>query len=255
MSVSEFQNFVNSAANTSDGTGTGYMGPPPNVFPPVNMSQSVVSYKTPLPSNVILPSNNVSNTNNILNPLSSSSSSSSSPAPIDRYGRFRNYTFNPNFDTTNYGAAYDPAKRASKIYNKDLQSRDKYGQDYDVRELDLGGFKDRLKKSKKSRYEAPGMTYGELAAKRATNPNPSDAMWATYDGKNFGDQYEIGRKYRNRSANEIRRERDNALEMYGMLESDPRMDKSDKKVQNLMWAVQNSKTCSDTRAELRLQRV
>jgi hypothetical protein len=83
------------------------------------------------------------------------------------------------------------------------------------------------------------MTYSELAARRATNPNPSDAMWATYDGTNFGDQYEIGRKYRNRIADEIRRERDNALGMYGMLQSDNNLNKSDKKVQNLMRAIEN----------------
>jgi hypothetical protein len=117
------------------------------------------------------------------------------------------HTETTNFDTTNHGAAYDPAKRGSKIYDKNLQSRDQYGQDYDVNELNLAGFKERLKKSKKSRYEALGMTYGELAKKRLATPNASDAIWAKYDATNFGDDYEIGRKYRNRSADEITRER------------------------------------------------
>jgi hypothetical protein len=41
------------------------------------------------------------------------------------------------------------------------------------------------------------MKYSELAARRAQYPNASDAMWAKYDATNFGDDYEIGRKYRN----------------------------------------------------------
>jgi hypothetical protein len=83
------------------------------------------------------------------------------------------------------------------------------------------------------------MKYSELDAKRAQYPNMSDAMWAKYDATNFGDDYEIGRKYRNRSADEINRERQNALEMYKKLEEDKDLDHGKKEVQNLMLAVQN----------------
>jgi hypothetical protein len=62
-------------------------------------------------------------------------------------------------------------------------------------------------------------------------------MWVTYDATNFGDDYEIGRKYRNRSADEITRERQNTLEMYKKLEEDTTLDHGKKEVQNLMWAV------------------
>jgi hypothetical protein len=160
MSLSDFQNFVNSGIDNSDGTGAGYMGPaPPNVIlPPQNISQvggGVAPYAPPNPSLPVDPRNLIVQPSlpPAINPFastSSSSSSSSSSAPIDRYSTYRNYTFNPNFDTTNYGAAYDPTKRGSKIYDKNLQSRDQYGQEYDLRELDLAGFKDRLKKSKKA---------------------------------------------------------------------------------------------------------
>jgi hypothetical protein len=110
---------------------------------------------------------------------------------------------------------------------------------YDINEPILTGFKDRLKKSKKNRYEGPCMTYSQLAANRAQYPNISDSTWARYDNTNFGDQFEIGRKYRNRSADEIKRERDNALEMYKKLEEDKDLDHGKKEVQNLMWVVQN----------------
>jgi hypothetical protein len=246
--LGDFQNFLSSGINNG-GSGWNYTIPPPSnvILPPQNISQvggGVTPYAPPPPTYVPLPSNNVSNINNTPNPFastSSSSSSSSNSAPIDRYGTYRNYKFNPNFDTTNYGAVYDPTKRGSKIYNADLRSRDQYGQEYDVNELNLAGFKDRLK-SKKSRYEAPGMTYGELAAKRLATPNASDAMWARYDNTNFGDDYEIGRKYRNRSVDEIKRERDNALEMYKALEEDKSLDHGKKEVVNLMRAVQNRAT-------------
>jgi hypothetical protein len=62
---------------------------------------------------------------------------------------------------------------------------------------------------------------------------------ATYDNTDFENQYQTGRKYRIRSAVKIKRERDNALEMYGMLQSDNNLDKSKKEVQNLMRAIEN----------------
>jgi hypothetical protein len=237
--VSDFQNFVNSAANTSGGTGAGYLGPPPplNVLPPVNMSQvgGVAPYTPSLPSNT------VSNTNNILNPLSSSSSSSSSSS--DPYDRFRKYKFNPNFSTNNCGAAYDPTKRMARVYDTGRISKDQYGQNYDVSEPILTGFKDRLKRTKKSRYaNEHGMTYGELATRRETRPNQSDAIWAMHDKTNFGEQYEIGKKYRNRSVDEIKRKKDNQLEIYAVVEKDDSLDKKDKGVQNLLYAVQNRAT-------------
>jgi hypothetical protein len=152
--MSEFANFLASNAG-GGGSGAGFMRPPNVILPPnVNVSQVGGGGVAPY---VPLPSNNVSNTNNTSNPFdemfssapAASSSSSSSSAPIDGYGTYRNYAFNPNFDTNNYGAAYDPAKRGSKLYDKDLRSTDQYGQNYDISELNLGGFKDRLKKSKK----------------------------------------------------------------------------------------------------------
>jgi hypothetical protein len=153
MSQSDFSDFLNSGINNAGGggSGLGFTGPPNQnvILPPVNVSQvggGVAPYIPP-------PSNNLSNSNVTPNPfdaVSSSSSSSSSSAPIDRYGRYRNYKFNPNFDMNNYGAAYDPTKRTSKLYDKDVLNKDQYGQNYDVNELNLAGFKDRLKKSKKA---------------------------------------------------------------------------------------------------------
>jgi hypothetical protein len=86
------------------------------------------------------------------------------------------------------------------------------------------------------------MTYGEFAERHVQHPNPSDAMWATYDNTNFGDDYKIGRKYRNRSAVEIKRERDNALEMYKKLEEDKNLDRGKKEVVILMGAMRNRAT-------------
>jgi hypothetical protein len=83
---------------------------------------------------------------------------------------------------------YNPTARTSRTYNADLLSRDQNGQECDINDLNLAGFKDRLKKTKKSRYaNESGMRYRELAAKRAVTPNISDAMWAKYDATNFGD--------------------------------------------------------------------
>jgi hypothetical protein len=55
----------------------------------------------------------------------------------------------------------------------------------------------------------------------------------------FGDQYQRGKKFRERDAKEIAQEKLNAEEMYDLLDKDERMDKTDKGVQNLMRAVQN----------------
>jgi hypothetical protein len=57
-------------------------------------------------------------------------------------------------------------------------------------------------------------------------------MWATYDKTNFGDQYKIGSWYRNRSADEINREKQKVLEMYKVLEEDKSLDKGKKEVTN-----------------------
>jgi hypothetical protein len=237
-------NFVISGINNTGGSGSGFTGPNPNlILPPVNVSQTgggyvappaVAPYIPPAVAPYIPPAPAY-----VAPPPAASSSSSFSSAPINPYDRYRNITFSNNYDTNNYGPQYNPSARKGVKYDSTIYGADQYGQEYNIDEQNLAGFKDRLKKSKKSRYDAPGMTYAQLAAQRAEHPNPSDAMWATYDNTDFGDQYEIGRKYRNRSADEIRRERDNALEMYGMLQSDDRLDKKDKKVQNLMRAVEN----------------
>jgi hypothetical protein len=144
----EFANFLSSAAG-GGGSGAGFTGPATQnvILPPVNISQAGGGgYGPPLPANTF--NNPYLNVNAPHAAVSSSSSSSS--APLNPYDRYRNYTFIPNFDTNNYGAAYDPSKRASKIYDTSKISRDQYGQNYDVSELNLGGFKDRLKKSKKA---------------------------------------------------------------------------------------------------------
>jgi hypothetical protein len=202
MGESEFVQFTNQLKNQSRGTGANYVGPTNQnlLLPPQNVSQVDVAVPT-----IIL----------YVAPAAappSSSSSSSSSTPLDLYDRFRNYKF----------------------------SKDQYGEAYDINELNLTGFKVQLKTTKKSRCaDERGMTYGELATRRETKPNPSDAILATYDKTNFGDQYEIERKYRNQSADEINRERDNALEMYVALEKDENLDRDKKEVQNLMRAVEN----------------
>jgi hypothetical protein len=82
----------------------------------------------------------------LINNFSSSSSSSSSLNP---YRRYDNYKFNSNFHTNNYSAAYNLSARISRAYNANLHSKDQYGQNYDINELDLSGFNYPLKKTKK----------------------------------------------------------------------------------------------------------
>jgi hypothetical protein len=107
----EFGQFVNAyyQQNQSGGTGAGFMGRPnPVLFPSQNISQS--GYVVPL----------------VPPPASSSSSSSLNPK-LDPYRAFRNYIFNKNLDTNNYGAAYNFNARIFRSYNPELQSRDRYG--------------------------------------------------------------------------------------------------------------------------------
>jgi hypothetical protein len=58
-----------------------------------------------------------------------------------------------------------------------------------------------------------------------------------YSKTKFDDQYQIGKKYRERNAEEIAQEKRNAEEMYDLLKADETLDKQDKGVQNLMCAV------------------
>jgi hypothetical protein len=157
--MTEFANFLASAAN-SGGSGSGYMGPqnPSLMLPPVNISQTgggapdynvinpylstnTAPYIPPAPPYVAPPT---------YVPPAASSSSSSSSAPIHPYERYRNYKFSNNYDMNNYGAEYNPSARTGIKYDADVRSADQYGQDYDLSERNLGGFKDRLKKSKKT---------------------------------------------------------------------------------------------------------
>jgi hypothetical protein len=69
--------------------------------------------------------------------------------PSNPYDKFRNYKFSNNYDTKNYGAADDPAKRTVRAYDANKISGDQYGQPYDINKLNLSGFKDQLKKTKK----------------------------------------------------------------------------------------------------------
>jgi hypothetical protein len=90
----------------------------------------------------------------------------------------RYFIFTPNFSSNNYGIAYDPRKRIGRVYDANKLSKDQYGQNYDISEQNLAGFKDWLKRTKKSRYaDERGMTYKQLATRNETTPNPSDAMW------------------------------------------------------------------------------
>jgi hypothetical protein len=64
-------------------------------------------------------------------------------------------------------------------------------------------------------------------------------MWDAYSKTKFDDNYQIGRKYRERSATEIAQEKMNAEQMYDWIDKDECLNKADKEVQNLMRAVQN----------------
>jgi hypothetical protein len=141
--ASEFANFIASNAGCG-GSGAGYIGPPPQnvILPAVNISQTGGGdYGPPAPAVVRVPY--------VAPPPAASSSSSSSSDPINAYDRYRNYTFSNKYMTDNYGDEYTPTARTGRTYNPELQSRDQYGQEYDINELNLAGFKDRLKKSKK----------------------------------------------------------------------------------------------------------
>jgi hypothetical protein len=144
--AADFQNFLASAAG--GGSGASYMGPqdPSLMLPPVNISQVGGDYEPygPPPPPAVAP---------YIPPppaASSSSSSSSSSAPIYPYERYRNYAFSNNYKKDNYGDEYNSNARTDKTYNADLRSTDQYEQEYDVNELNLAGFKNRLKKSKKA---------------------------------------------------------------------------------------------------------
>jgi hypothetical protein len=158
----------------------------------------------------------------------------------DPYGNFLPKDFDPNYNRNNYGA-YDENALASQEYSGNLIAQDEYGQNYNIVEPDLMDFKDRLKTTRKSRFTdtTRGRTYTEIAARRATRPTVGDQMWDAYNKTTFGDQYQRGKKYRERSAKEIAQEKLNAEQMFDWLEADKTLDKSDKGVQNLMCAVQN----------------
>jgi hypothetical protein len=59
----------------------------------------------------------------------------------DPYGVYRSKDFDPNYNRNNY-STYNADALGSQAYRDDLIAKDEYGQDYDVRELDLTGFKD-----------------------------------------------------------------------------------------------------------------
>jgi hypothetical protein len=145
--MTEFAQFVSAydQQNQSGGTGVGYAGPPTQyiILPPVNISQAGGGggYVPPPPTSV-LPVPYVAPSA----PPTVTSSSSSSSDPINPYERYRNYTFSNNYNTNNYGADHNRNARIGRTYNKDLQSRYKYGQEYNIDEPILTGFKDRLKK-------------------------------------------------------------------------------------------------------------
>jgi hypothetical protein len=82
------------------------------------------------------------------------------------------------------------------VYSGDLIAKDEFGQDYDLGEIDLTGFKDRLKTTRKSRFTdtTRGRTYGDIAKQRATNPTVGDQMWDAYSKTKFDDQYQIGKQ-------------------------------------------------------------
>jgi hypothetical protein len=128
----------------------------------------------------------------------------------------------------------------SQGYRGDLIAKDEYGQDYNVGEINLEDFKDRLK-TKKSGFTntTRAQTYGELAIQLAKNPTVGDRMWDAYSKTKFDDQYQIGKKYRERNAEEIAQEKTNAEEMYDLLNKDESLDKTDKGMKNLMYTVHN----------------
>jgi hypothetical protein len=148
-SETEFANFVSAydQQNQSGGAGSGYVGTPnPDLtLPPQNVSHACGGGYVPPPP-VVIPVPYVAPPP----AKSSSSSSSSSSDPINPYDRYRNYTFSNNYDTNNYGDEYNPNARIGRKYNPELQSRDQYGQEYNIDEPILTGFKDRPKKSKKA---------------------------------------------------------------------------------------------------------
>jgi hypothetical protein len=158
----------------------------------------------------------------------------------DPYGGYLSKDFDPNYNRNNYGV-YDENALATQGYDSGLIANDEYGKNYNVGEVDLTDFKDRLKTTRKSRFTdtTRGQTCKEIAARRAIRPTVGDQMWDTYNKTTFGDQYQRGKKYRERDAKEIAQEKLNAEQMYDWIDKDPRMDKTDKGVQNLMRAVQN----------------
>jgi predicted Zn-ribbon and HTH transcriptional regulator len=157
----------------------------------------------------------------------------------DPYGAYRNRAFSANYNRNNYGE-YDANTLGSQGYSGDLIAKDEYGQDYNVGELNLEEFKDRLK-TKKSRFTNTERCpiYGELAKRRLGKPTVGNRMWDAYNKTKFDDHFQIGKKYRERSATEIAQEKANAEEMYNLLEKDTTLDHSKKEVQNLMRVVQN----------------
>jgi hypothetical protein len=147
----------------------------------------------------------------------------------DPYGAYRTRKFTPNYNRNNYGE-YDANMLATQGYCGDLIAKDEYGQDYNIVEPDLIDFKDRLKTTRKSRFTdtTRDRTYGDLAKQRLTNPTVGDRMWDAYNNTKFDDQYQIGKKYRERSATEIAQEKANAEEMYDLLNKDESLNKADK---------------------------
>jgi hypothetical protein len=158
----------------------------------------------------------------------------------DPYGNFLTKDFDPNYNRNNYGV-YDENALAQQGYRGDLIAKDEYGQDYNLYEPDLEQFKDWLKTTRKSRFTdtTRGRTYGDIAKQRLSKPTVGDSIWDAYSKTKFDDQYQIGKKYRERSADEIAQEKANAEEMYDLLNKDESLNKADKGVQNLMRAVQN----------------
>jgi hypothetical protein len=147
----------------------------------------------------------------------------------DPYGAYRTKDFDLNYNRNNYGV-YDENALATQGYSNNLIAKDKYGQDYNLYEPHLSGFKDRLKTTRKSRFTdtTHGKTYTEIASRRTTNPTVGDRMWTAYDKMKFGDQYQRGKKYRERKVTEIVQEKANAEQMYDWLEADKTLDRQDK---------------------------
>jgi hypothetical protein len=156
------------------------------------------------------------------------------------YGNYRTKDFDPNYNRNNYGV-YDENALATQGYSNDLIGKDEYGQNYNLYEPNLEDFKDRLKTTRKSRFTdtTRGPTYSEIAKRRETRPTVADRMWDAYNKTKFGDQYQRGKKYREKDVKEIQQEKTNAEQMYVWIDKDESLNKSDKGVQNLMRAVQN----------------